>query len=235
MEKRIKEVEKTFGKLKGKFRRGKISRQKFVDGLKKLRFMDDEGRYWMIGARSSKWYYFEGKDWIESDPTSFREKKAVCRYCGYANRVEADTCVQCGSDLRKKGKLPSQRKDNKKKKWKERQKWGLEGNKRANFVLRSLNPFSFFIFLGASGLLLGIFIGAFIGATNYFSGIVKLLPNFIQENKGNLLGGIIYAGLGGVLGFIVFGFLGYCNALIVNVISSFVGGIKVDIERLREK
>jgi len=38
-----------------------------------------------------------------------------------------------------------------------------------------------------------------------------------------------------VLGFIVFGFLGYCNALIVNVISSFVGGIKVDIERLREK
>ncbi|NOR21469.1 MAG: hypothetical protein GQ476_02045, partial [Candidatus Aminicenantes bacterium] len=90
-------------------------------------------------------------------------------------------------------------------------------------------------FLGAAGLLLGIFIGAFIGATNYFYGIVKPLPIFIQENKGNLLGGIIYAGLGGVLGFIVFGFLGYCNALIVNVISSFVGGIKVDIERLREK
>jgi hypothetical protein len=94
---------------------------------------------------------------------------------------------------------------------------------------------SFFLFLGAVGLLLGIFIGAFVGATNYFSGIVKLLPPFIKENKGNLLGGIIYAGLGGVLGFIVFGLLGFCNALFINVVSSFVGGIKVDIERLRER
>jgi hypothetical protein len=235
MEKRIKEVEKAFGKLKGKFRRGKISRQKFVDGLKKLRFTDNEGRFWMIGARSSKWYYFEGKEWIESDPASFKDTKAICGYCGLANRVEVDTCVHCGGDLRKKGKLPSRRKEKKEEKWKGRLKWRFEDKKRANFVLRSLNPFSFFLFLGAAGLLLGIFIGAFIGATNYFSGIVKSLPIFIQENKGNLLGGIIYAGLGGVLGFIVFGFLGYCNALIVNVISSFVGGIKVDIERLREK
>jgi ribosomal protein L40E len=235
MEKRIKKVEKAFGKLKGKFRHGKISRQKFVDDLKKLRFMDDEGRFWMIGARSSKWYYFEGKEWIESDPTSIIDKKGICRYCGFANSVEADTCVHCGSDLRKKGKLPSRRKDKKEGKLTEGHKSGFEDKKRANFVLRSLNPLSFFIFLGAAGLLFGIFIGAFIGATNYFSGIVKSLPIFIQENKGNLLGGIIYAGLGGVLGFIVFGFLGYCNALIVNVISSFVGGIKVDIERLREK
>ncbi len=235
MEKRIKKVEKAFGIMKGKYRRGKISRQKFVDGLKKLRFMDDEGRFWMIGARSSQWYYFEGKDWIQSDPTSTIGTKGICRYCGFANSVEADTCVHCGGDFRKKGKLPSRRKEKKEEKWKERHKWGFEDKKRANFVLRSLNPFSFFLFLGAAGLLFGIFIGAFIGATNYFSGFAKLLPIFIQENKGNLLGGIIYAGLGGVLGFIVFGFLGYCNALIVNLVSSFVGGIKVDIERLREK
>lgn len=235
MEKRIKEVEKAFIKLKGKFRRGKISRKKFVDGLKKLRFKDDEGRLWMIGARSGKWYFFDGKDWIESDPTSITEAKATCRYCGFANRVEAETCVHCGGDLRKKGKLPAPRKEKGEEKWKERDRWAFEDKKMANFVLRRLSPFSFFLFLGAVGLLLGIFIGAFIGATNYFSGIVKLLPSFIKENKGNLLGGIIYGGLGGVLGFIVFGFLGYCNALIVNVISSFVGGIKVDIERLREK
>jgi ribosomal protein L40E len=235
MEKRIKQVEKAFGKLKGKFRRGKISRQKFVDGLKKLRFMDDEGRFWMIGARSSKWYYFAGKDWIESDPASITDKKAICRYCRYANRVEAEICIHCGGNLRKKEKLPVPGKEKEEEKWKERDRWAFEDKRRANFVLRRLSPFSFFLFLGAVGLLLGIFIGAFIGATNYFSGIVKLLPSFIKENKGNLLGGIIYAGLGGVLGFIVFGFLGFCNALIVNVVSSFVGGIKVDIERLREK
>lgn len=229
MEKRVKEVEKTFAKLKLKFRRGKISRQKFVHGLEKLKFKDREGRVWMIGARSSKWYYFDGKDWIQSDPTSIIETKAICRNCGFANMAEAETCADCGENLRKKGKSLSRRKARKE------EKWAFEDKKKANFVFRSLRPFSFFIFAGAAGLLLGIFVGAFIGATNYFSGIVKYLPAFIQENKGNLLGGVIYAGLGGVLGSIVFGFLGYCNALFINVISSFVGGIKIDIERLREK
>jgi hypothetical protein len=235
MEKRIKEVEKTFVKLKGKFRRGKISRQKFVDSLKKLRLKDDEGRFWMIGARSGKWYFFNGKDWIESDPTSITDKKAICHYCGYANELEAETCAHCGGDFRKKGKSPAPRKEKEEVKLGAGDKQTFEDKERANFVLRRLSPFSFFLFLGAVGLLLGIFIGAFIGATNYFSRIVKYLPYFIQENKGNLLGGIIYAGFGGVLGFIIFGFLGFCNALFINVVSSFVGGIKVDIERLREK
>jgi hypothetical protein len=235
MDKRIKETEKAFIKLKGKFRRGKISRERFVDGLKKLRFMDDEGRFWMIGARSGKWYFFEGKDWVESDPASFADKKAVCRYCGFANKAEEETCIHCGGSLRKKGKLPSRKKETEEEKRKEGETRTFEGKKTANFVLRRLSPFSFLLFLGAVGLLLGIFIGAFIGATNYFSGIVKFLPSLFKGNKGNLLGGIIYAGLGGVLGFMVFGFLGFCNAVFVNVVSSFVGGIKVDLETLREK
>jgi ribosomal protein L40E len=235
MDKRIKKVEKAFVKLKGKFRRGKVSRQKFLDGLKKLRFKDDEGRFWMIGARSGKWYFFDGRDWIESNPSALKETKAICRYCGFANRVGAETCTHCGGNLRKKVKLAAPREEKEEEKWKERYVSSFEDKNRANFVLRRLNPLSFFLFLGAVGLLLGIFIGAFVGATNYFSGIVKILPPFIKENKGNLLGGIIYAGLGGVLGFIVLGFLGYCNALFVNVVSSFVGGIRVDIERMREK
>ncbi len=235
MEKRIKEIEKAFVKLKGKFRQGKISRQKFVDGLKRLRLKDDEGRFWMIGARSGKWYFFDGKDWIESDPAMITAKKAICRYCGFSNNVEAENCIHCGGSLRKIEKLPSRRKGKEEEKKKEREIRAFEAKKTANFVLRRLSPISFLLFVGAVGLLLGIFLGAFIGATNYFSGIVKFLPSFIKENKGNLLGGIIYAGLGGVLGFIVFGFLGFCNALFVNAVSSFVGGIKVDLETLHEK
>ncbi|NIM58900.1 MAG: hypothetical protein GTO16_08165 [Candidatus Aminicenantes bacterium] len=235
MEKRIKEIEKAFVKLKGKFRRGKISRQKFVDGLKKLRFMDNEGRFWMIGARSGKWYMFEGTDWIESNPASITDKKAVCRYCGFANKAEEEICIHCGGNLRKKAKPPSRRKDKQEEKRKEREIGAFEGKKTANFVLRRLSPLSFLLFVGAVGLLLGILIGAFMGATNYFSGIVKFLPSLFKENKGNLLGGIIYGGLGGVVGFIVLGFLGFCNALFVNIVSSFVGGIKVDVETLHEK
>jgi hypothetical protein len=224
MEKRVKEVEKAFAKLKLKFRRGKISRQKFIGDLEKLRLKDNEGKVWMIGARSSKWYYFDGKDWIQSDPTLITEIKTICLNCGFANRAEEETCADCGESLRKKGKSISPRKARKK------EIWAFEDKKRANFVFRSLRPFSFLLFAGAAGLLLGIFIGAFIGATNYFSRIVEYLPSLFQENKGNLLGGVIYAGLGGVLGFMVFGLLGFCNALLINVISSLVGGIKIDIE-----
>jgi hypothetical protein len=229
MEKRVKEVEKAFARLKLKFRRGKISRQKFIDGLEKLRFKDYEGRVWMIGARSSKWYYFDGKDWIQSEPTSITATKTICRNCGFANRTEADTCADCGESLLKKGKLPSRRKARK------NEIWAFGDTKKANFVFRSLRPFSFLLFAGAAGLLLGIFIGAFIGATNYFSRIVEYLPSLFQENKGNLLGGVIYAGLGGALGFMVFGLLGFCNALLINVISSLVGGIKIDVEGMHEK
>jgi len=229
MEKRVKEVEKAFAKLKLKFRRGKISRQRFIDGLEKLRLKDYEGRVWMIGARSSKWYYFDGEDWIQSEPTSITQTKTICRNCGFANRAEAETCADCGESLRKKGKLPSRSKARKK------EIWAFEDKKKANFVFRSLRPFSFLIFAGAVGLLLGIFVGAFIGSTKYFTGIVEFLPSLFQENKGNLLGGIIYAGLGGALGFIVFGFLGFCNALFINVISTLVGGIKIDIEGMHEK
>jgi hypothetical protein len=233
MEKRIKEVEKAFAKLKGKFRRGRISREKFVDSLKKLRFKDKEGKYWMIGARSSKWYYFDGKNWVESDPASITETKVICRYCGFANRAEEETCVHCGQNLRRKGILQEGREGKEIRGERDRRAFG--DKEKANFVFRRLRPFSFFLFLGAVGLILGIFVGAFMGATNYFSGVVKLLPSFIRENKGNLLGGVICAGLGGVLGFMVFGFLGFCNALFVNVVSSFVGGIKIDVETLHEK
>ncbi len=229
MEKRVKEIEKAFAKLKLKYRRGKISRQKFIDGLEKLRFKDYEGRVWMIGARSSRWYYFDGQDWIQSEPTSVIEPKIICRNCGFANRADAETCSDCGDSLRKKGKMPSPRKARKE------ERWAFEDRKKDNFVFRSLRPFSFLLFVGAVGLILGIFAGAFIGSTRYFAGIVEFLPSLFQENKGNLLGGVIYAGLGGALGFIVFGFLGFFNALFINVISSLVGGIKIDIEGMHEK
>ena len=228
MEKRINDIEKSFAKLKLKFRRGKISRQKFLDGMEKLRFKDYEGRIWMIGARTSQWYYFDGKDWIQSDPTSITEKKAICRNCGFANRLDAGTCADCGESLRKKGKLPYRRIPKKDK------VVAFEDKTKPDFVFRAFRPFSFLLFAGALGLILGIFAGAFIGATSYFTRIAEYLPPLFQDNKGNLLGGVIYAGLGGVLGFTVFGLLGLFNALFINVISSLVGGIKIDIEGMHE-
>jgi len=245
MQKEFKEVEEASGQLKRKFRLGKISRQEFIDSLDKLRLKDDYGRFWMIGVRSDKWYYLDGKDWVQSEPPWIKDRKAICVYCGFENKLEAEACAGCGRSLGEEKNLIrkiSPRGDEysqelllHKREEGERNEEVSGDERGANFVFRSLSPFSFLLFWGTLGLLLGTILGAFAGATNYFSGIVKILPGFIQENKGNLLGGIIYAGSGGVLGFIVFGLFGFCNALFINVISSFVGGIKIDIEKIHEK
>jgi hypothetical protein len=44
------------------------------------------------------------------------------------------------------------------------------------------------------------------GAAGFFSGISKVLPEFIATLQGTLMGGLIFAGIGGVLGF---GLVGY--------------------------
>ena len=248
MQKEFKEVEEAFGQLKRKFRLGKISRQEFIDSLEKLRLKDDDGRFWMIGVRSDKWYYFDGKDWVQSEPPWIKDRKAICVYCGFENKLEAEACAGCGRSLGEEKKLirkisprrdeyshelPLHKREEEEREERNEEVFGDEGG--ANFLFRSLSPLSFFLFWSIIGLFLGTIMGAFAGASNYFSGIAKILPGFIQENKGNLLGGIIYSGLGGVLGFIFFGLFGFLNALFINVISSFVGGIKIDIERISKK
>ncbi len=75
MDIQFKGIEQAFNDLKKKFQAGEISRQEFVEEMKKLRLKDGQGRFWMIGAQSGKWYYFEGKDWIQSEPPSQAEKK----------------------------------------------------------------------------------------------------------------------------------------------------------------
>ena len=66
----FREVEETFKVLREKFNDRKISQREFIDTLKQLRIKDAEGRFWMIGAQTGKWYYFEGSDWVQAEPPS---------------------------------------------------------------------------------------------------------------------------------------------------------------------
>ena len=82
MDNRFKAIGEAFEALKVKFQSGTISRQQFIDEMKKLRVKDEEGRYWMIGAQTGKWYFFDGRDWVQTDPPSQREMKSICTaYC----------------------------------------------------------------------------------------------------------------------------------------------------------
>ncbi len=93
----FREVEESFSRLKESYNEGRISQREFIDSLKQLRIKDDKGRFWMIGAQTGKWYYFDGNDWVPAKPPSIQDHKAICIYCGFENDLEAEICVRCGS------------------------------------------------------------------------------------------------------------------------------------------
>ncbi len=290
MEKKFKEVEKAFEELKRKFREKEISRMEFIDQLKTLRLKDKKGRFWMIGSQSGMWYFHDGEDWIQSEPPSIQEGKAICIYCGFENKIESVLCARCGQKLTEeeyyckncghKLDRPDQDCPNCSKEFEsivreeieakdedlteeaeedkgkdsireneelmaeeeekeddedidEKMEEAFKGERTTNFVFRSLSPLSFLLFWGAFGLLLGIIIGAFTGATDYFYEIGRVVPSFLKSFQGNLLGGIIYAIVGGVVGFIAFGVFGFCITYIINFALAIAGGIKIRMEKIK--
>ncbi len=107
MREKFEEVENQFQELKKKFKQKKISEREFRYRLKKLRLNDPNGKCWTIGARSGKWYYFDGDKWVESDPPSLQQGKAICIYCGFENDIRSEVCEYCGGRLgQEKAKCP---------------------------------------------------------------------------------------------------------------------------------
>jgi len=242
----FKDVEVSFRVLRRQFREKEISRREFIDRLKKLRLRDDQGRFWMIGAQSSKWYYFDGKEWVRSEPPSEQAKKVKCLACGLENEPGAEFCERCGESLIEEAvcpscgaklesafqKCPACSQESEASPFAE--EVFLKAKEKENFVFRRLSPISFFFFSGGTGLILGVILGAFAGGSGYFSGMAKALPEFLATLQGTLMGGIIFAGLGGVLGFALMGLLGYLEAHLFNAISSIVGGFKITLDKARE-
>ena len=252
MENKFKDLEKEFKELKSKYRHKKITETEFKQSLKNLRVRDVDGMYWTIGAQSGKWYYFDGKNWIESTPPSFQEGKAICIYCGYENDLTNLECIHCGGNLEDNiltcpkcgSKLDSPDEEcmvcaEKKipvRSWpaleeiENDDKMILPDDGGANYVVQYLNVVSSLMACGAVGLFLGIIIGAFSGVTNSFGSLTEMLPAFLVSFHGKLIGALIYGLLGGVSGLILGGVVGFLLAVILNLILSFIGGIKVRLD-----
>lgn len=227
----FKDVERAFQSLRRQFREKEISRREFVDRLKKLRLRDGQGRFWMIGAQSGKWYFFDGRDWVLSDPPSEDSGRTRCLGCGLENEGGTEICARCGEPLKTKeadghreAEEPSLEEEE-----------ALFENAGESFVLRRLSAFSFFFFGGATGLILGLIGGVFAGASDFFSGMAKILPEALGTLQGTLMGGVVFAVLGGLLGFVLLGAIGYLLAQLFNGISAIVGGFHVKLDRAREE
>jgi len=257
MDDRFRNIEDAFSRMKRKFRGGEITQREFIDSLKQLRIKDDEGRFWMIGAQSGKWYYFDGKDWIQSAPPSIKERKAICIYCGYENDIEAAECVGCGGrfgeeagtktcpecgaevDPESGGCPRCARKDSS-----EAEAVAAAvsaagessvGGGEIEYAIRSVQPLSHLLFWGGIGIVAGILTGMLAGATQFLPGLSGLFPSFLKDLQGKLVGGLISATLGGIIGFLSFGLAGWLAALLANGVLSFIGGFKIRLTKTEKK
>jgi hypothetical protein len=247
MENSFHEIAEIFNSLKAKFQRGEISRQEFIDEMKKLRIKDDQGRFWMIGAQTGKWYYFDGKEWVLADPPSQKEKKAICIYCGFENKIDAEVCVRCGGTLGEERRVcpscgtPLQEPFLQCPKCGPRPaEEGAAGpagpmmigetkSRKTIFVLRAVQPLSSLLFGGILGACLGVIAGAFAGATAFYLPTLSFLPAALVNLQGKLLGAVIDGLLGGVLGFAALGAAALLVSAIMNLVLSASGGLKLNI------
>lgn len=220
----FREAETAFNKLREKFNARKISRDEFSDSLKRLRIKDDDGRFWVIGAKSGVWYVHDQGRWMEATPPSQLSRKAICIACGFENDLEAERCARCGSRRDEDG--PEAPAD-----------VGPEGSQTVGeassgpaagvVVVRALDIRSFFWFFAVFGLFAGILAGLLVGVFGLFTGFVERLPGFFVEHRGDLLGAMGFSIVGGGLGFAGGGATGALLAAAANGVLSLVGGLRL--------
>lgn len=68
IEEKIIRFEKRHKILVRDYQAGKIDEARYIAEVDKLQFQDGWGRYWMIGAQSGSWHYYDGQNWQQADP-----------------------------------------------------------------------------------------------------------------------------------------------------------------------
>lgn len=64
----FQKAEDEYFTLRGQLEAGRITRAQFEAALKNLMLQDAQGRWWMLGVDSGKWYVNDGKNWVEAQP-----------------------------------------------------------------------------------------------------------------------------------------------------------------------
>ncbi len=64
----VAELERRYQVLFSQYQTGAIDEATFTAEIDRLQFQDSYGRYWMIGAQSGSWHYYDGQSWHQADP-----------------------------------------------------------------------------------------------------------------------------------------------------------------------
>jgi len=67
-ESNIRNLEQRYQTLRQDFEAGQLGETAFVTEVDKLQFQDSYGRYWMLGAKTGTWHYYDGQAWHQADP-----------------------------------------------------------------------------------------------------------------------------------------------------------------------
>lgn len=94
----FRQAEDSYLRLKGQLAIGRMTREQFDAALKELMVQDAQGRYWMLGADSGKWYVYDGKSWVESNP--YTSAVGAAQTPPPAASIGPEFCSQCGAHLR---------------------------------------------------------------------------------------------------------------------------------------
>jgi hypothetical protein len=66
---RFAEAERHFATLRARYQAGELDEAAYDAELQRLVIEDDAGDYWMLGADSGQWYWYDGEQWVRRDPT----------------------------------------------------------------------------------------------------------------------------------------------------------------------
>lgn len=65
---RFAEAVRRFAPLRARYQAGELDDAAYDVELQKLVVEDDTGGYWMLGADSGAWYWYDGEQWVRRDP-----------------------------------------------------------------------------------------------------------------------------------------------------------------------
>jgi len=103
------ELESKYYALKGKHAGGLLSDEEFLAEVEKLTLQDEHGRWWMIGAKTGKWYVSQAGEWVQAEPPGAAPAaEKVCPQCGAPLEKGAVFCGNCGYRLGPAAQPPPQ-------------------------------------------------------------------------------------------------------------------------------
>jgi len=103
------ELESKYYELKGRHAGGLLGDEEFLPELEKLSLQDSQGRWWMIGAKTGKWYVSREGEWVQAEPPrAAPSAERGCPNCGAPVKEDALFCASCGYRLVAEPAAPAQ-------------------------------------------------------------------------------------------------------------------------------